>query len=159
VTPLAISSPTMHRLEEHLLLFFTGYSRSASVILHDQKTRSEAEDQTMIESLQHADKLGRRIKSALEAGAAEEFAELMHEHWEYKRVRSAGMTNAQIDHWYDVGRRAGALGGKLVGAGAGGFLMFYASDPPRVRAAMAGEGLPEVRFKFDHDGSTVVVRD
>jgi D-glycero-alpha-D-manno-heptose-7-phosphate kinase len=159
VTPLGISSNTMHKLEEHLLLFFTGYSRSASAILHDQKQRSEAEDESMIESLQHADKLGRRIKSALEAGEAEEFAELMHEHWESKRIRSAGMTNQQIDRWYEVGREAGALGGKLVGVGAGGFLMFYASDPARLRAAMTDEGLAEVRFQFDHDGSTVVVRD
>lgn len=159
VTPLAIPTKAMHELEEHLLLFFTGYSRSASAILHDQKQRSESDDQAMIESLQHADKLGRRIRTALEAGATEEFAELMHEHWEYKRVRSAGMTNAQIDHWYEVGRRAGAIGGKLVGAGAGGFLMFYARDPARLRAAMTAEGLPEVRFQFDHDGSTVVVRD
>lgn len=158
-TPLAIPTAALHRLEEHLLLFFTGYSRSATSILHDQKQRSEADDHAMIESLQHADKLGRRIRSALEAGATEEFAELMHEHWEYKRVRSAGMSNDRIDHWYEAGRRAGALGGKLVGAGAGGFLMFYASDPARLRAAMATEGLPEVRFHFDHDGSTVIVRD
>ena len=158
VSPLAVSTATMHRLEEQLLLFFTGYSRSASAILLDQRARSESDDLKMIESLEHADKLGRRIKTALEAGEVEEFAELMHEHWEYKRVRSDGMTNPQIDRWYEAGRRAGALGGKLVGAGAGGFLMFCTSDPARLRAAMSAEGLPEVRFTFDHDGSTVLAR-
>ena len=158
VSPLAVSSATMHALEEHLLLFFTGYSRSASDILHDQKKRSEAEDDGMLASLHHADMLGRQIKVALEAGDVDGFADLMHEHWEYKRVRSAGMSNPQIDHWYEVGRQAGARGGKLVGAGAGGFLMFYASDPKRLRDAMAAEGLPEVRFTFDHDGSSVLLR-
>lgn len=159
VSPLAVARDTMHELEEHLLLFFTGYSRSASAILHDQKSRSEAADQSMLDSLDHADKLGRRIKDALEAGRTGDFADLMHEHWESKRSRSVGMSNERIDHWYDVGRANGARGGKLVGAGAGGFLLFYASDPARLRAAMAAEGLPEVRFSFDHDGSTVLVRD
>lgn len=158
VSPLAVSSSTMHALEEHLLLFFTGYSRSASDILHDQKKRSEAEDDSMLESLRHADALGRRIKTALENDDLDLFADLMHEHWEYKRVRSAGMSNERIDQWYEVGRRAGARGGKLVGAGAGGFLMFYTSDPARLRTAMAEQGLPEVRFTFDHDGSSVLLR-
>lgn len=158
VSPLRISQSDMHRLEEHLLLFFTGYSRAASDILQDQKKRSEADDDLMLDSLRHADHLGRRIKDALEDGRLDTFADLMHEHWEYKRVRSAGMTNERIDHWYDVGRAAGARGGKLVGAGAGGFLLFYTDDPARLRAAMDAEGLPEVRFAFDHDGSSVLLR-
>ena len=84
---------------------------------------------------------------------------VMHEHWEHKKKRSSSMSNTRIDHWYEVGRANGALGGKLVGAGAGGFLLFYTRDPARLRTAMAGEGLAEVRFTFDVDGSTVLVRD
>jgi D-glycero-alpha-D-manno-heptose-7-phosphate kinase len=82
----------------------------------------------------------------------------MHEHWELKRRRSAGMTNEHIDSWYALARDHGALGGKLVGAGAGGFLLFYAPEPARLRQGMIGAGLSEVRFGFDHDGSVVLLR-
>ncbi len=159
VSPLALSEATLHDLQEHLLLFFTGYSRAASEILGDQKQRSEQGDQAMLDSLTFTQQLGWRIKESLEEGDLWQFADLMHEHWEYKRSRSAGMSNDRIDHWYTVGRKNGARGGKLVGAGAGGFLLFYAEDPATVRRAMADEGLEEVRFSFDHDGSTVLVRD
>lgn len=159
VSPLAISNATLHDLEQHLLLFFTGYSRSAASILADQKERSTAGDASMAASLRYTHELGHRIRAALEGGHADHFADLMHEHWEYKRARSAGMSNPDIDRWYELGRREGARGGKLVGAGAGGFLLFYADDPQRLRAAMAAEGLTEVGFFFDHDGASVVVRD
>jgi D-glycero-alpha-D-manno-heptose-7-phosphate kinase len=159
VSPLAISNQTLHDLQEHLLLFFTGYSRAASSILDDQKQRSEAGEGAMLQSLRYTDQLGRRIKDSLEAGDTWQFAELMHEHWEYKRHRSHGMSNERIDGWYEVGLKNGALGGKLVGAGAGGFLLFYAQDPDALRRSMAAEGLQEVRFLFDHDGSAVLVRD
>ena len=80
----------------------------------------------------------------------------MHEHWEHKRRRSAGMTNPQIDEWYDLGRKNGAVGGKLVGAGGGGFLMFYAENHRRLREAMARAGLEEVRFRFSFEGTKVL---
>jgi D-glycero-alpha-D-manno-heptose-7-phosphate kinase len=159
VSPLAISNTTLHDLEHHLLLFFTGYARSAASILTDQNQRSTAGDASITASLRYTHELGHRIKAALEAGRTTDFADLMHEHWEYKRARSAGMSNADIDRWYEAGRHAGARGGKLVGAGAGGFLLFYAEDPQRLRAAMAAEGLSEVGFFFDHDGASIVVRD
>jgi D-glycero-alpha-D-manno-heptose-7-phosphate kinase len=159
VTPLGISDETLHELQEHSLLFFTGYARAASEILSDQKQRSESGDPAMIDSLTFTQQLGWRIKEALEAGDTWQFADLMHEHWEYKRSRSTGMSNDQINRWYTAGRKNGARGGKLVGAGAGGFLLFYAEDPAALRRAMSDEGLEEVRFSFDHDGSSVVVRD
>lgn len=159
VSPLQISQDTLHELEEHLLLFFTGYSRSAGSILQDQKSRSEQGDRVMLDNLDFTKDLGLRIKAALEDGRPGEFGRLMHEHWEHKRGRSSGMSNDRIDHLYAVGREHGAVGGKLVGAGAGGFLMFYAESPPALRAAMAEEGLQETRFQFDLDGSTVLVRD
>lgn len=159
VTPLAISNETLHDLESHLLMFFTGYSRSASSILSDQKVRSEAGDSSMMESLRVTHQLGLDIRKALEAGDAPRFGELMNEHWNYKRSRSSGMTNPQIDNWYQLALANGARGGKLVGAGAGGFLLFYADDPQQLRRAMRDAGLSEVPFEFDHDGSTVLVRD
>jgi D-glycero-alpha-D-manno-heptose-7-phosphate kinase len=159
VSALAISTDTMVDLEEHLLMFFTGYSREADRVLTEQKTRSEARDAQMIDNLHFVKELGLRSKEALEQGDTEGFAALMHQHWEHKKKRSASMSNGSIDRWYQLGRDAGALGGKLVGAGAGGFLLFYTRDPRALRQAMAAEGLTEVRFTFDHDGSTVIARD
>jgi D-glycero-alpha-D-manno-heptose-7-phosphate kinase len=153
-----VSSQTLADLEDHLLLFFTGYSRSASSILADQKQRSESDDGAMIANLDFVHDLGQRIGAALESGDTPKFAALMHDHWEHKRKRSAGISNHQIDEWYELGRANGALGGKLVGAGAGGFILFYVEDHKRVRQAMAEAGLPEVRFGFDHDGSVVLAR-
>ncbi len=159
VSPLAISQDTLHELEERLLLFFTGYSRSSGSILSDQHTRSKQGDASMLDNLEYTKALGGRIRISLEGGRPEEFGTLMHEHWEHKRARSDGMSNPDIDRWYACGCRNGAVGGKLVGAGTGGFLMFYAEDPARVRSALSDEGLQETRFAFDLDGSTVIVRD
>jgi D-glycero-alpha-D-manno-heptose-7-phosphate kinase len=158
VERLAVSAETLADLEDNLLLFFTGYARSASRILADQKERSDADDAAMLANLDYVNDLGERITAALASGDTVKFAALMHEHWEHKRKRSDGISNAQIDQWYELGRSNGALGGKLVGAGAGGFILFYVEDQKAVRAAMAGAGLPEVRFGFDQDGSSVIAR-
>jgi D-glycero-alpha-D-manno-heptose-7-phosphate kinase len=154
--PLQASLGALHSLEDDLLLFFTGFSRNAGTILADQKGRTEAHDAGMIENLNYVKELGLRSQQALEAGRTAEFGALMHEHWEHKKRRSEGMSNTQIDEWYELGRKNGALGGKLVGAGGGGFLMFYAEDHRRLRAAMAGAGLDEVRFRFDFEGTKVL---
>lgn len=158
VSHLAVSSQTMSDLEENLLLFFTGYSRSASEILEDQVSRTATGDTAMIDSLHAVKDLGLRIKDALEGGDTEKFARLMHEHWETKRRRSGNISNSHIDRYYAVGRDAGAIGGKMVGAGGGGFLMFYTRDRTQLRAAMAKEGLTEVPFRFDYDGAVTMVR-
>ncbi len=147
---------TLHELEDHLLLFFTGFSRSASAILKDQNDKTKSADKSMVANLDYVKELGRRSRAALEQGKPALFGEIMHEHWEGKRKRSSGMSNPKIDEWYELGRNAGAIGGKLVGAGGGGFLMFYAPEPNRVRQAMATAGLEEVRFRFDFDGTRVV---
>jgi D-glycero-alpha-D-manno-heptose-7-phosphate kinase len=159
VSPLAIPSRGLHDLEDHLLLFFTGYSRSASGLLADQKSKSQSNDEDMINNLHFVVELGRQIKKVLMAGDNKAFAQLMHEHWLHKRKRSSGMSNDNINRWYDAAMANGARGGKLVGAGGGGFLLLYADDTSGVRDAMAREGLDEVRFKFDFDGSTVLVRE
>jgi D-glycero-alpha-D-manno-heptose-7-phosphate kinase len=159
VSPLMISNETLRDLEEHLLMFFTGYSRDADRVLEEQRSRSEGGDTEMIENLHYVKSLGVDIKEALEKGDLDTFAALMDEHWNHKKKRSASMTNSRIDRWYDVAMANGASGGKLVGAGAGGFLLFYANDQDGLRSAMEEEGLNEVRFSFDHDGSVVLVRD
>jgi D-glycero-alpha-D-manno-heptose-7-phosphate kinase len=159
VSPLSISTSTLHDLEEHLLMFFTGYSRHASELLTDQQRRTETEDDEMVTALKRVQELGLRIREALEAGETRGFAALMHEHWLSKRNRSEGMSNAAMNRWYDAAMANGALGGKLVGAGGGGFLLFYADDPKALRQAMATEGLAEVRFSFEFEGSSMLVRD
>jgi D-glycero-alpha-D-manno-heptose-7-phosphate kinase len=157
VEPLRVSRQTMFELEDNLLLFFTGYSRAAGAILQDQQTRTQARDTDMLRNLDYVKNLGYRSKEALESGNLTRFGELMHEHWEHKRHRSAGISNLQIDSWYSLAMRNGAIGGKLVGAGGGGFLMFYASDRRRLRCAMADAGLDEVRFGFDFEGAKIVL--
>ena len=158
VSPLDIRTSTMHELEERLLMFFTGSSRTADAILDDQRRRTEEGDESMIESMRRVEEIGLRIRDALQAGDTARFGELMHEHWLEKRERSQGMSNPDIDRWYETGIANGAVGGKLTGAGGGGFLVFLAEDPAALRAAMSAEGLAEVRFGFDHDGSSIVVR-
>lgn len=155
---LTVSPTTSIDLEDHLLLFFTGYARKATSILADQKSRSEEDDPEMLANLDYVVDIGHRIGDALESGRTGDYAALMHEHWIRKRERSRGISNDRIDDWYELALANGALGGKLVGAGAGGFLLFYASDPDRLRSAMTGAGLPEVRFGFDYDGAVVLAR-
>jgi D-glycero-alpha-D-manno-heptose-7-phosphate kinase len=155
--PLALSEETLSTLEDNLLLFFTGYSRSASAILKDQVSRTQQADGAMIANLHYVKDLGRRSQTALETGDLSLFGRLMHEHWEHKKARSGGMSNPRIDAWYETARRNGAIGGKLIGAGGGGFLMFYTEEKARLRQAMREEGLREVRFRFDFEGTKVVV--
>jgi D-glycero-alpha-D-manno-heptose-7-phosphate kinase len=155
----ALSEDTIHDLEDNLLLFFTGYSRSASAILKDQKTRSEKADSAMIENLHRTKDLGLRSLDCLESGDTLGFAALMHEHWLGKRARSTGMSNDKINEWYDLAMANGALGGKLIGAGGGGFLMFYATDRTRLRKTMREAGLQEVRFRFDFEGTKILTMD
>jgi D-glycero-alpha-D-manno-heptose-7-phosphate kinase len=157
VEPLRISSTTLFDLEDNLLLFFTGYNRSAGSILLDQHRRSEAGDELMRCNLDYVKALAYQSKAALESGDLQRFGELMHEHWEHKKRRSGGISNPRIDGWYSQAMENGAIGGKLVGAGGGGFLMFYATDRGRLRQAMAEAGLEEVRFRFEFEGTKVVL--
>jgi len=153
---LNISKDTLYNLEDHLLLFFTGYSRSASNVLKEQDDKSKKNDPVMIDNLHFVKELGYKSKTAFERGDLEEFANIMNIHWEHKKQRSNAMSNNRINTWYDIAMTNGALGGKLIGAGGGGFLMFYADDSKKLRKAMAREGLQEIRFRFDFDGSNVV---
>jgi len=156
--PLKIDKDTLYNLEDNLLMFFTGYSRSASVVLQEQDAKSKQNDKEMIANLHFIKELGRESKEALEAGDLERFAELMNVHWEHKKQRSANMSNNHIDQWYQLARGNGALGGKLIGAGGGGFLIFYADDKVRLRRAMREAGLQEVRFRFDFEGTKLIAQ-
>ena len=153
LAPVNLSIETLHDLEDNLLLFFTGFSRSASGILQDQHTKSQKNDKEMLDNLHYVKDLGYKSKDALESGNALLFGELMHEHWENKKRRSGGMSNSQIDEWYELALKNGAIGGKLVGAGGGGFLMFMANDRNKLRKTMKNAGLEEVRFRFDFEGT------
>jgi D-glycero-alpha-D-manno-heptose-7-phosphate kinase len=155
--PLAIPIESLFELEDRLTLFFTGYTRKAGDLLKDQHTRSQKSDSEMIENLHCVKDLGLRSQRALENGDLHGFGKLMHEHWLNKKRRSGGMSNPYIDKCYEKALENGAIGGKIVGAGGGGFLMFLAEDKSRLRKAMKEEGLEELRFRFDFDGSKVVL--
>ena len=156
VKPLKIPPDALANLEDNLLLFFTGSSRSASEILRDQDTKSKEDSSEMLANLHFTKHLGLESRDALEAGDLRKFAELMATHWEHKKRRSPGMSSGPIDELYQLARANGAFGGKLVGAGGGGFLMFYSEDKTRLRQAMRGAGLREVRLQFDFAGTTIV---
>ncbi len=156
VEPLNISNETLYNLEDHCILFFTGFSRSASSILDEQNKKSKEKDEEMLENLPFVKELGLKSKEALEKGDLKAFAELMNIHWEYKKKRSKGMSNSQIDEWYTLAMENGAIGGKMIGAGGGGFLMFYTEDKVRLRKAMSKTGMTEVRFRFEMEGAKIL---
>ena len=156
--PLRLAPETLHTLEDNLILFFTGFTRNASDILKDQDSRSKQKDTGMLDNLHFIKRIALDSKEAFESGDLRRFAELMHVHWEHKKRRTQGMSNQQIDGYYELGRANGALGGKLIGAGGGGFLMFYTEDKTRLRRVMTQAGLREVRFRFDFAGSQVIVQ-
>jgi D-glycero-alpha-D-manno-heptose-7-phosphate kinase len=152
VEPLELSAETLDRLRTNFLLFYTGEARSASRILADQVRRSEAGDSEMLENLHRTKEIGIQSRTLLEAGDLERYARIMDEHWQNKRRRSPGMVNEQIDRMYTLAQRSGAIGGKLVGAGGGGFLLVYAARPDDTRMAMGNAGASELRFDFEFQG-------
>jgi D-glycero-alpha-D-manno-heptose-7-phosphate kinase len=152
VEPLDLSLDTIDRMVDGFLLFYTGETRSAVEILGDQDRRSRLSDQKMLANLHRTKEIGLESRRLLESGALGEYANLMHEHWVNKRERSEGISTERADELYAIGRRNGVLGGKLVGAGGGGFLLVYTEEVERTRRALAAAGAPEVRFLFDFQG-------
>ena len=160
VAPLQMCDSAIRELRDSLMLFFVGYTRRASSLLAEQKTRSEAGDAAMLDGLHFTKQLGREIKNVLECGRIAEFGPLMDAHWQRKRGRSVGMSNERIDELYALAMgEGGATGGKLVGAGGSGFLLFQTQDRRRLREVMTGANLSEMDFSFDFDGSVVLVRN
>ncbi len=159
VEPLKIAESTLYEFEHSLLLFFTGSTRDSSEILKQQKHSSEQDEDTVIEALHTIKSLAHATREALERGELDQFGDLLHRAWENKKKLASNISNARIDHCYEVARKHGALGGKITGAGGGGFLMLYC--PPghqrAVTTALASEGLVRMDFQFDFRGVTVLM--
>ncbi len=159
VEPLRMSPEAMDQLEGNILLFFTGTERSASEILADQDEKTVQDDPKIIENLHQVKEIGLETRKYLEKGDVNKLGELLHEHWEIKKKRSEKISNPFIDECYGAARKHGAIGGKVIGAGGGGFLMLYCNnhDKPRLIETMQKMGLRWERFHFDSDGAKILV--
>jgi D-glycero-alpha-D-manno-heptose-7-phosphate kinase len=158
VNPLALSPHTLAELENNLLLFYTGIKRDASRILTEHKQDEDKGVKRVIETMHEIKKIGYQVRDSLTAGDTRTFGELLDLHWRAKKNLSDRVSNDRIDQLYTLAKRSGALGGKIMGAGGGGFFMFYSQNGKEtLRKAMTGEGLKEVRFRFDFDGSKTLL--
>jgi len=158
VNPLVISPHSVAELEGNLLLFYTGIKRDASRILRRQKQDEEKGIKRVIETMHEIKKIGYKVRDSLANGDIRSFGELLDVHWRTKKSLSQQVSNDRIDQLYEIAKRNGAIGGKIMGAGGGGFFMFYSENgKERLRNAMAKEGLKEVRFRFDFDGSKILL--
>jgi len=157
--PLRVSREIVDHLESNLLLFFTGREREASDILVEQDTRSKQDDPVMLNNLHQIKEIGLETRKYLEKGQPDMLGELLHAHWEVKRKRSQNISDPLFDECYELARKNGASGGKLIGAGGGGFFMFYCENSykPRIIEAMKKCGLRWERFRFDFDGAKILV--
>lgn len=156
VTPLAVTDETLRRLSAHMLLFSTGITRSAAAILKEQDGQTRAGSADMVNNLHEVKALGHAFRRALELGDLDAFGRLLREHWEHKKRRSKDMSPAAVDRWYEAALASGATGGKLIGAGGGGFLLFFTAHPAALREEMARQGLQELRYQFDYAGTRLL---
>ena len=150
------SADTLDLLEDNLIMVSTGFYRAASSVLKEQDDKTKQHDPSMVQNLHHVKELGRRSLEAIESGNLTDLGRLMHEHWQHKKQRSKQMSNPEIDGWYELALRNGAIGGKLIGAGGGGFLLFYTEEKGRLRHALRGAGLMEVKLGFDYEGTKIL---
>ncbi len=153
-----VSMEIADELNQNTLIFFTGLTRSADTILQEQMTSLKEEKKEVLESMHYIKQLGYEILEAVESGDLDEVGKKFHAHWQHKKKTSSKMTNPEFDKIYDAALRAGALGGKISGAGGGGFFTFYVPAKHReFREAMRGLGLREMRYRFDFEGSKVLL--
>lgn len=160
VTPLRIPTYAKEDLEQYLLLFNTGRSRESHQILSQQKADTERHDPKVVDSLHRTKELGYEIRSSLEAGDLVRFGELLHKHWIIKKARSDRISDEHLDHIYETARQKGALGGKIMGAGGGGFLLLLLcpdTNGRHLRDAMREFGLRQMAFAFDLEGGKVLL--
>lgn len=159
VSPLDISITTAEEFKNTVLLFYTGITRSSADILSEQKQGTRQGDPAVVDSLHRTKELGFKIKEALEEGDLERFGQLLDEHWQNKKKRSGKVSDPRIDGWYSLAREHGALGGKIMGAGGGGFFMFCcpSSRKGRLRQVLKDAGLREMPYDFDFEGAKAVV--
>lgn len=155
VEPIRLSTNTLAELEANVMMFYTGITRSSTSVLSKQKGAIEKGEG--LAKMDRIKKIGYRIRDAIAAGDLTKFGELLDEHWKVKRDVTSAMSNTKIDKWYNVAKRNGAIGLKVIGAGGGGFLMIYAENGrSKLRAAMSEEGLVEHRFHFEPEGSKII---
>jgi D-glycero-alpha-D-manno-heptose-7-phosphate kinase len=154
--PASASEDILDVLEDNLVMVSTGFYRAAGQVLKEQDDRTRQKDQAMVDNLHFVKELGHRSLEAIETGNLVRFGELMHEHWLHKKKRSSQMSNPDIDRWYELALANGAVGGKLIGAGGGGFLMFYTEQKVRLRRALRAAGLLEVKVGFDYEGTKIL---
>lgn len=159
VIPIKLSQDTLDHFHSTVLLFYTGLTRRSSEILLEQSTDTDENDEVVLDSLHRTKEIGLAVQDALEHGRLDEFGRLMDEHWQTKKQRSSKISDSQLDRWYAMAKESGALGGKVIGAGGGGFFMFQCPVERKadLRAAMAAEGLREMRYAFDFRGAKVLV--
>lgn len=156
---LNLSDDIVHELESELMIFYTGIKRSASEVLSGQSKAAREGDRRVVESLHLIKEIGREIKDALEHGDLDRFGRLLDQHWQVKKNLSDKVTSSDIDAWYEVARANGAMGGKVMGAGGGGFFMFYCGNGKKaqLREALTSQGLRELRSGIDFEGSKVLI--
>ena len=158
VERLPLRDEVIDDLEANLIIYYSGVERSASSVLEEQaKTITENRD-AAVQRMHRIKELGYETKRILLAGEIDTYGEMLHEHWTNKRKLASNMADATIDEHYATARKAGAIGGKLMGAGGGGFFMFYvrAAERRRVHDALAARGLRPMRFRFDFDGARIM---
>jgi len=157
VTRLGLDVDLLENLEHNILMFYTNQMRDATSILKEQDAATRAKHQTVVSSLREIKDIGLEISAALTSGNLRRFGELLDTHWQSKKRLSEGISNTQIDAWYELAKQNGAIGGKISGAGGGGFLMLYCEENKmRLREVMRTAGLRELKFRFDFEGSKVV---
>lgn len=155
VEKLYLQSDAYHVLEKNLLMFYTGKTRSAGSILAEQK-KNTTNDEAKIKNLHKMVQLSKDLKEELLKGNTNAMGEILHTGWMYKKELADGISNPEIDYYYDLAIKNGALGGKLLGAGGGGFLLFYVEEQHRSRVRRALSDLKEIDFKFDNKGTSVI---
>ncbi len=153
---LKVGSNILHNLEDNLLLFFTGFNRSASKILKEQNIKTKVSNTEVLNNLNTIKQIGYEVKKSIKSGDLLNFAKMMNEQWKLKKQRSNSVSNKFIDECIQYGLNQGAIGGKLVGAGGGGFILFYTEDRKKLKNAMQIKGLEELRFNFDFEGTKVI---
>jgi D-glycero-alpha-D-manno-heptose-7-phosphate kinase len=158
VEPVPVRDEVLDELENNLLIMYTGVERPAKLVLSEQGERVSKSDTATLEGMHRIKSIGREVYDLLVKGNTDRFGELLHEHWLSKRQLASKMTDEKLDDYYETARRAGAIGGKLIGAGGGGFFMLYArpAEKRRVWEALTARGLKPLRFRFDLDGARIV---
>jgi D-glycero-alpha-D-manno-heptose-7-phosphate kinase len=158
VEPVAVRPEVLEELERNLLIAYTGIERPAADVLSEQGSRFKNDDQAALARMHRIQALGRDVKRLLERGTIDDYGALLAEHWNEKRGLASKVSDERIDRYYDEALRAGALGGKLMGAGGGGFFMFYVQPASRRRLweRLSELGLKMLPFRFDMDGARIV---